>query len=136
MKKASKNEVYDFADSVVVLGPGRSAIASAGGDAFWQALMSGRRPDVEEGWLISRATSEGAWATSEMHPEGEEIIVLLDGKATVVLERGGTVTEHALEHRGQLVIVPRGTWHYATSDRPVDLLFITAGKGTEHRPRG
>jgi quercetin dioxygenase-like cupin family protein len=36
---------------------------------------------------------------------------------------------------GDYAINPRGAWHTADADAPVVALFITAGKGTTHRPR-
>ena len=36
---------------------------------------------------------------------------------------------------GEYAINPRGAWHTADADEPVVALFITAGKGTTHRPR-
>jgi quercetin dioxygenase-like cupin family protein len=36
---------------------------------------------------------------------------------------------------GEYAINPRGAWHTADANEPVVALFITAGKGTTHRPR-
>ena len=36
---------------------------------------------------------------------------------------------------GEYAINPPGAWHTADTDGPVVALFITAGKGTENRPR-
>ena len=40
-----------------------------------------------------------------------------------------------LREPGAFVVVPRGTWHTATVHAPSAGLFITAGEGTQHRPR-
>ena len=36
---------------------------------------------------------------------------------------------------GEAVINPRGVWHTADVEDPATVLFITAGAGTENRPR-
>jgi quercetin dioxygenase-like cupin family protein len=36
---------------------------------------------------------------------------------------------------GDYAINPRGAWHTADAEEPVVALFITAGKGTQNRPR-
>ena len=36
---------------------------------------------------------------------------------------------------GEYAINPRGVWHTADVGAPCTALFITAGAGTEHRPR-
>lgn len=38
-------------------------------------------------------------------------------------------------HAGQAAINPRGVWHTADVHEPGSALFITPGRGTEHRPR-
>ena len=43
----------------------------------------------------------------------------------------GTVTLGA----GQYAINPPGTWHTADVDADATVVFVTAGEGTEHRPR-
>jgi hypothetical protein len=36
---------------------------------------------------------------------------------------------------GEAVVNPRNVWHTATVHEPGDALFVTPGRGTEHRPR-
>jgi mannose-6-phosphate isomerase-like protein (cupin superfamily) len=127
--------VHDLEGEVVVIGEGLSAKAEQGGVEFWSALMGGDRPDVEAGWLVTAGAVEGTWPHWEMHPEGEELVVLMSGEVTFVLDRDGVVTEHRLDRPGQLVLVPRGAWHHARAEAPAQLLFVTAGRGTQHRPR-
>ena len=35
---------------------------------------------------------------------------------------------------GTACVVPRGTWHRQIVHQPAELLAITYGKGTQHRP--
>jgi hypothetical protein len=36
---------------------------------------------------------------------------------------------------GQAVVNPRGVWHTVDVHEPGQALFVTPGRGTEHRPR-
>jgi predicted enzyme related to lactoylglutathione lyase/mannose-6-phosphate isomerase-like protein (cupin superfamily) len=126
--------IVDLSTQNVILDATSSAHAVQGGDAFWKALMAGELPEVERGRLVALFDYASDWRTWEMHPDGEELVILVSGRATFVLETPDGERELVLERAGQMVIVPRGTWHTARTDEPVRMLFVTAGKGTEHRP--
>jgi mannose-6-phosphate isomerase-like protein (cupin superfamily) len=68
-----------------------------------------------------------------MHPKGDEIVCLLSGSVTFILERESGPQTIELVESGSYVIVPKGTWHTAKARGPCRMLFITAGEGTEHR---
>ena len=59
----------------------------------------------------------------------------LDVHGYPIRERGN-FREIALDRAGAFVIVPKGTWHTARADGHCEMLFITAGEGTRHRPAG
>ena len=100
--------------------------------AFWQALDAGTLGDVTR--LVSGYSFDAAWPTWERHPAGEEIVLLVTGRATLRLQDGeGPVRSVALTQAGDYVLVPPGVWHTATTDVPTTLLFVTPGEGTEHR---
>jgi mannose-6-phosphate isomerase-like protein (cupin superfamily) len=69
----------------------------------------------------------------EMHPDGDELVFLLSGRVTVVIEDEAP-PRHVTLTEGQAVIVPRGVWHKVLLDEPSQLLHITPGPGGEHRP--
>jgi oxalate decarboxylase/phosphoglucose isomerase-like protein (cupin superfamily) len=71
----------------------------------------------------------------EMHPNGDEVVCLLSGSATFLLEKAGGTEEIALNKSGTYVLVPRGTWHTANTQAPCRMLFITPGEGTQHRSK-
>jgi mannose-6-phosphate isomerase-like protein (cupin superfamily) len=73
------------------------------------------------------------WPVWEMHPNGDEIVCLLSGSVTFVLEREGGEEAVRLTRSGAYVIVPKGTWHTAKVGSAARMLFITAGEGTQHR---
>lgn len=100
---------------------------------FWESLGSEALADVAR--LVSCFTFTSAWNTWEMHPAGEEIVLLLSGRACLRLQRGDEpVQEVLLETAGDYVLVPAGAWHTATTSVPTTMLFVTPGEGTEHRP--
>jgi quercetin dioxygenase-like cupin family protein len=83
---------------------------------------------------VTTARYEADWPGWEQHPLGDEIVILLSGAVTFVLEQDGAAREVELGSQGAFVLVPRGTWHTARVRAPSRLLFITAGEGTRGRP--
>lgn len=69
----------------------------------------------------------------EMHPDGDELLFLLSGKVTVVLEDQDPPRRVDLVP-GQALVVPRGTWHRILLAEPSQILHITPGPGGAHRP--
>lgn len=105
-------------------------------DSFWDEVMSGQRPELEQGRLMTAFTFSEPWTTWERHPAGEELVMLLSGDATFVLEEGDGHRTVRLSSPGAYVLVPANTWHTARTTVPSTLLFLTPGAGTEHRPVG
>lgn len=56
------------------------------------------------------------------------------GTGEFVFERDGAEDAVVLREAGAFVVVPKGVWHTLRSARQCQLLFITAGEGTLHRP--
>lgn len=69
----------------------------------------------------------------EMHPDGDELLFLVSGRVTVVLEDVEPARKVPLLP-GQGIVVPRGVWHRVLLDEPSQILHITPGPGGEHRP--
>ncbi len=102
--------------------------------SFWKELTSGKRPELDEGRLMTAFTFSEPWATWERHPAGDELVMLLSGAATLVLEMADTEQVIELDTPGAYVLVPRGAWHTAKTDVETTMLFLTPGAGTEHKP--
>jgi quercetin dioxygenase-like cupin family protein len=76
-----------------------------------------------------------SWTTWEMHPHGSEIVICISGLLVLHQERAdGTVGTVTLAH-GQYAINAPGVWHTADISVEATGVFITAGMGTEVRPR-
>lgn len=90
--------------------------------------------DGDDGRLVMIGASDKTWTSWERHPAGDEVVVLISGHTTLVQEIDGR--EYRVELRaGQAAINPKGVWHTADVHEPGQTLFITPGRGTEHRPR-
>jgi quercetin dioxygenase-like cupin family protein len=68
-----------------------------------------------------------------MHPNGDEIVCLLSGRVSMVLEIDGREIVAKLAKPGDYVLVPRGTWHTARTSTNCTMVFITPGEGTQNR---
>lgn len=102
-------------------------------DRFWQRLTTGQLGTFHNERLVMSQAFDTDWPSWEMHPNGDEIVCLLSGAVTFVLERERGTQAIELKDSGTYVIVPKGTWHTAKARGPARMLFITAGEGTQHR---
>lgn len=100
---------------------------------FWPRLISGRLGTFHNEYLVTTFGYDRDWPNWEMHPNGDEIVLLLEGRTTMVLELDGRERLVELNDSGAYVLVPRGTWHTARTGHACRMLFITAGEGTQHR---
>jgi mannose-6-phosphate isomerase-like protein (cupin superfamily) len=124
--------VRDLSETYVVLGPDHSAVPIDVTPTIWQDLD--RRFDGFKGHLlVATFHFEKDWPTWEIHPRGDEIVVLLSGRADMVFDEDGTHRVATLAGSGEFVIVPKGTWHTARIATPTSMLFITPGQGTENK---
>jgi|GEM_PF-389029 len=111
-----------------------SAAAVTTDNAFWAALASGSRTDMDDGRLVCQFQFDADWGNWERHPAGEEMVFLISGAADFVLEVDGSEQAHTLRAPGDFVLVPPGVWHTARTATPTTILLVTPGAGTEHRP--
>jgi mannose-6-phosphate isomerase-like protein (cupin superfamily) len=61
------------------------------------------------------------------------VLFLISGELEMILEMDGGERRIPLK-AGEAFIVPRGIWHRALVREPGQLIGITRGWGTEHRP--
>jgi mannose-6-phosphate isomerase-like protein (cupin superfamily) len=103
-------------------------------DQFWPRLMAGELGSFHHEYLVTSFSFDTDWPHWEMHPNGDEIVALMAGACTPVLEApDGKQREVRLAEPGSFVLVPRGTWHIARVGGPTTMFFITPGEGTQHR---
>ena len=118
------------------LGRGGRAVSEPAFDGMaWYADYATRHAaDGIEGRLVSLYSFSESWTSWEMHPAGDEVVVCTAGSITLIQEAGGATTRIMLG-AGDYAINPAGVWHTADVEGEASALFITAGLGTEHRPR-
>ena len=86
--------------------------------------------DFADHLLVSQYDFKEKWPTWEVHPNGDELVLLLSGDTDVVLDRDDGEEVIRVSTPGEYVIVPRGTWHTARPYAPTSMLFLTPGEGT------
>ena len=126
--------VYQLMETFPVLTSGMDIdpVPYTGGMEFYEGLSS-RFDSFENHVLVSCHEFNEAWPTWESHPKGDELVVLLSGSATLVVQVDGERHSADLSSPGQYVVIPRGAWHTASAASNARMLFITPGEGTENR---
>lgn len=128
---------FDLSATAVHLGLGARAIPLEGFD-FSPACLEGyeRRfaSDGAEGRLVMQFPCRADWDVWEVHPAGDELVVVLSGRMVLHQELAGAVRSVTLGP-GEAVVNPPGVWHTADVVEPGAILTITSGLGTEHRSR-
>jgi len=71
----------------------------------------------------------------EMHPSGSEVVLCIAGRITLYQEHADGARDSVSIGPGEYVINAPGTWHTADAEGRATAVFITAGLGTQHRPR-
>ena len=119
----------DLADTYLLLdaGPGLSVVPVD--ENFWATIHE--RTDLDEGRLVMATPMTDDWRSWEMHPDGDEVILITDGEVRVLTDPGTPVVVRA----PNLVIMPAGTWHTMDVIEPARVVTITWGAGTQHRDR-
>jgi mannose-6-phosphate isomerase-like protein (cupin superfamily) len=123
--------IVDLAETYLHLSDGAAVSAIEVGPNFWSTLRD--RTDLQAGRLVVITHEKADWSTWEMHPAGDEVVALLSGEVDLVLQDGPSESTLSLKGRAT-VIVPQGVWHRAIVRKPAEMLFITRGAGTQHRP--
>jgi mannose-6-phosphate isomerase-like protein (cupin superfamily) len=125
-------DAHDPTRTYLHLGTGPEVTLLPVTDDFWSTLDD--RTELHTGRLVTGMTNDADWTVWEMHPAGDELIVVTSGAVRFHLDDGTTVSELTVE-APHYVVVPAGTWHTADTLGPAHLLIVTWGDGTTHRPR-
>ncbi len=90
--------------------------------------------DGPEGRLVAAFESTGDWPGWEAHPAGEELVLLLSGRADLLQWVDGAARRIPLEPLRYAVNAPN-VWHTIEVHEPGTVLTITPGEGTRHHAR-
>lgn len=124
-------------EAFIHLGLGATAVPQPpfDGMAWYDGYGARHGADGAEGRLVSQYTFTESWASWEMHPAGAEVVLCTRGAMTLIQEAAdGSVASIALGP-GEYAVNPPGVWHTADVAEQATAVFITAGEGTQHRPR-
>lgn len=122
---------FDLTDTYVQLDDGPAAHSVEVDERFWETV--GDRPELQAGRLVMMMRYTDDWDSWEMHPAGDEIVYALDGAVDLILDEEDG--ERVVQLRARTgCVVPRGVWHRGVVHSPGDVLHITRGEGTRHRP--
>ena len=91
--------------------------------------------DGAQGRLVSHYSFSESWPMWEMHPAGDEVVLCLAGRMVLHQEWPDGASATLTLGPGEYAINPPGVWHTADIAGAASALFITAGAGTQHRPR-
>lgn len=131
MSQSRIEKGFDLETTYLVLSDGPDAKRVEVGPDFWQSVD--RRDDLA-GRLVGVFRYDADWASWEVHPDGDELVLLLSGAVDLVLDAPSG--ERTVELRGRTAaLVPRGVWHTANVIESGEALHVTRGEGTRHRPR-
>lgn len=119
------------------LGLGASAVVQPEftGMDWYEAYGARHGADGAEGRLVAMHRFTESWTSWEVHPHGDEVVVCIAGSMTLHQQFPDGSNATVTIGPGEYAINPPGTWHTADIDGEATALFITAGLGTENRPR-
>jgi quercetin dioxygenase-like cupin family protein len=120
------------------LGLGATALPQpefTGAMDWYEAYGARHDGDGAEGRLVSTFRFTESWDSWEMHPVGDEVVYCTSGAMTLHQEFPDGRLETVTIAAGEYAINPPGVWHTADIAGEAEALFITAGLGTQHRPR-
>ena len=99
------------------------------------ATLVPARPDPPfpvDGLTFGVATmSENSPHGGEMHPDGDELIYLVSGRARVTLE--SDPVEELVMEAGEGLVVPKGVWHRVEILTPSQIVYVTPGPNNRFR---
>jgi hypothetical protein len=104
------------------------------GMEWYAAYLERHAADGGDGWLVQMHRFSESWTSWERHPAGDEAVICTAGEITLIQQLADGPRKVELR-AGDYAINPRGVWHTADVASHAMALFITAGRGTEHRPR-
>lgn len=106
------------------------------GSMGWYAAYAQRHAnDGAEGRLVSLHTFTKSWDMWEMHPQGSEVVLCVTGAIKLHQQNADAAVTKITLGPGEYAINLPGTWHTADVEKEASVVFITAGKDTQHRPR-
>ena len=129
---------HDLSVNPIHLGLGSTAVVEpefTGNIEWYMGYMRRHADDGTEARLVAMHRFTESWTSWEVHPKGSEVVICVAGTITLHQEKKDGTRATVTLTPGQYAINETGTWHTADIEKEATCVFITAGAGTEHRPR-
>lgn len=123
---------FNLSQRFVVISPDKTATTELVNASMYQRLDK-EYQNFKGHELVAIHNFSEDWNSWEMHPNGDELVVLLSGAITFTFELEHGEASANLEQAGSCLIVPKGIWHTALVKESAHVLFITPGEKTQHR---
>lgn len=127
-------KILDLLKDAVHLGAPSSALPVFDFSHDYDAYQAAFCKEDDPGRLVCLYETKSDWEAWEAHPAGDELVLVLSGKAEFLQEVDGE-ERRVIVGPHQAIINPPGVWHTANVLEPFLALFVTPGPGTMHRPR-
>jgi mannose-6-phosphate isomerase-like protein (cupin superfamily) len=124
---------FDIAKTFIHLREGGGAEPVEVTSSFWEATAAGTLRGQLVGAFDFTSARDLHSTIEEMHPEADEVLVVISGALDVVMKVGDEERTACLQ-AGQAAVVPRGTWHRLVMRQPGRLLFINSRTAMQTRP--
>lgn len=126
--------IQALANAFVVIDPQQRAHVEAFTPELYQRLDQ-HYDHFAQHQLVSLHTFTEDWPTWERHPAGDELVMLLSGAVTLIVQTESGEQSLQLEKPNHYVVVPKNCWHTMKTRTRSSMLFITPGEGTENTER-
>lgn len=111
------------------------AVPLPGFDHGYDAYIAAHCAPGTPGRLVTIEVSSESWSAWEMHPEGDEVVVVLAGRAEFVQRFPDGREVRVVVGPREAIVNPAGIPHTANVIEPMTALYITPAPGTTHEPR-
>jgi len=104
----------------------------------WFTSYDARHPCDDAGdRLVVQFSFTQSWAIWEVHPFGAEVVLCIAGNLTLIQRHPDGEERRLALGPGDYAINPPGVWHTVdiAEGAEATCVFMTSGRGTEHRPR-
>lgn len=125
----------DLTDTYLHLDAGPGVEVLDVDETFWATIDE--RTELNTGRLVMAMDAAADWDVWEMHPEGDELILVVSGAVRIHVEHPdrSDVDAPVSVEAPHLFLMPAGAWHTMDVVEPARVVTVTWGGGTQHRPR-
>ena len=110
------------------------ALAIHGFDHDYGRYLAQYCSPEDAGRLLAVADTPESWPAWEMHPAGDEVVIVLSGRADFLQKTEAGIRRIRVGPR-DAIINPAGVPHTADVIEPLTALYLTPCPGTTHFPR-